>query len=423
MDVSAAPGTPAPSTSFHGWRMVLLVFVILNCSLGVNFAAYGALVEAVQNHFATNRALAAGGLSMLTLALGLLSPLVGGLMRRVSIKKLMLAGMLLNALGYVLLTQVYHIGLLLAIYALMIGPGFALSGPVPCMALVANWFNSGRGKALGFVNMPVGSTIMPLVAAALLAYRGIDGAFLGQAAILFAMLPLVLLLVDHPERIGQRPQGVPPASDGDDTPARAMTARQILRAPPFLVLTIGVTLLSAAGLVIVTHIVALAADRGLSIGSASLLLSIFGLAGLVGAPLFGWIADRIGGGRAFALLALAQIPTWLGLMVAGDNLPLLLGLTFCIGMCSNAILPLFGSTMGNWLGAANVGLGMGLCYMLQVPFMFGAGPLAGAMFDSFGSYGPTILLHVATFALLGILFLVYRPHAAGEVRAATLTPR
>lgn len=398
---------------FAGWRMVVISFLILNCALGVNFAAYGAMVAAIEREFATSRALASGGLSMLTLALGLLAPMVGTLMRRVPVKALMAVGIALNALGYLALTQVSHIGAMLAIYGLMIGPGFALFGVVPCTAIVSNWFNSGRGKALGIINMPAGNTLMPLLAAWLLGQYGLHGAFLGCALILAALLPLLWFLVDRPASIGQHPQGHSAAAS---TGEPALSAGSILRMPAFLILTAGVTLLSAAGLVMVTHLVTLATDRGVALGSASLLLSAFGLAGIVGAPLFGWIADRLGGGRAFALLALCQIPPWLALIGAGNSLPLLLILAFAIGACSNAILTLFGVIMGDWLGQANIGLGMGLCYLVQIPFMFGAGPLAGAMVDRFGSYTPTILLHVASFAVIGLAFLLYRP------RPVALTP-
>jgi cyanate permease len=65
--------------------------------------------------------------------------------------------------------------------------------------------------------------------------------------------------------------------------------------------------------------------------------------------------------------------------------------------------------MSEWLGPANVGLGMGLCYMLQIPFLFGSAPLAGAMYDATGSYDATILLHVASMVAIGVLMLVFRP--------------
>lgn len=407
------PAIGVPPPRFAGWRMVAICFLILNCALGVNFAAYGAMVAAIEREFLTSRALASGGLSMLTLALGLIAPMVGTLMRRVPVRALMAVGITLNALGYLALTQVHHIGAMLAIYGLMIGPGFALFGVVPCTAIVSNWFDSGRGKALGIINMPAGNTLMPLLAAWLLGHYGLRGAFLGCALLLAALLPLLLLLADRPAPIGQHP----PGPDAQAMPLEpALSAAHILRRPAFLMLTAGVTLLSASGLVMVTHLVTLATDRGVDLASASLLLSAFGLAGLAGAPLFGWVADRIGGGRAFALLALCQIPPWLALIGAGNSLPLLLALAFAIGACSNAILTLFGVVMADWLGQGNIGLGMGLCYLIQIPFMFGAGPLAGAMVDHFGSYTPTILLHVASFVAIGLAFLLYRP------RPVALTP-
>lgn len=398
--------------AFAGWRMVAICFLIMNCALGVNFAAYGAMVEAIQRTFATNRAVASMGLSMITLTLGILAPLVGGLLRTISIRTLIITGLALNSAGYFLLSQVDDITLFLAIYALMIGPGFTLAGVVPCTALISNWFVEGRGKALGIINMPLGNALMPLLAAALLINVGLPGVLLGNGIILAALIPLAWLLVDEPARIGQQPKGGR-APDGV-APEAALSAAQIVRQPRFMVLTLGVALLSAGGLAIMAHMVALATDRGVSLASASLMLSVFGLAGLVGAPLFGWLADRIGGGFSFATLAFVQTLPWLGLIVAGADLPILLALAFALGLCSNGILALFGVTMAEWLGQANIGLGMGLCYLFNIPFLFAAAPLAGAMFDHFDSYTPTILLHVGSFVLIGLSFLLYRPKRAPE---------
>ncbi|WP_341714021.1 hypothetical protein, partial [Erythrobacter sp.] len=64
-----AGGSVAP---FHGWRMVGICFILINVALGVNFSAYGALVGAIETGFGTSRALASGGVSMLTLSMGLM---------------------------------------------------------------------------------------------------------------------------------------------------------------------------------------------------------------------------------------------------------------------------------------------------------------------------------------------------------------
>ncbi|WP_313805950.1 MFS transporter [Sphingobium sp.] len=404
-------------TPFAGWRMVAICFLIMNCTLGVNFAAYGAMVEAIQREFGTSRAFAAMGISMTTLSLGLIGPLVGGLLRRMSIRTLIMIGLTLNASGYFLLTQVHDIRLFLAVYALMIGPGLALAGVVPCTAIISNWFVAGRGKALGIINIPLGNALLPLMSAALLIAFGLQGALWGSGVVLTCLLPFAWFLVDRPAQIGQQASGG--TSETTDRVEPALSAAQIVRAPRFLILTLGVGLLSAGGLTMVTHLVALASDRGVPLGSASLLLSVFGLAGLIGAPLFGWLSDRLGGGRSFALLALVQIVPWLGLIAAGANLPLLLLLAFTIGLFSNGIITLFGVTMGEWMGQANIGLGMGLCYLFKIPFLFAAAPLAGAMFDRFGNYTPTLLMHVATFVAVGLTFLFYRPKQANHSISST----
>ena len=399
-------GRDAP---FHGWRMVTLTFVILNLALGVNFTAYGSLVEAIQREFHTSRALASSGPSVLNLAMGLLAPFAGAVMRRVPLKTLMLVGIVMNAGGYALITQVHSIVLMLACYALLIGPGFCLIGVIPCTTVVSNWFVEGRGRAIGLINMPFGNTLMPLAAAFMLQSFGLRATFLGCGILLATLIPLILTLVDRPDRIGQRARGDGPAIAEGAGAATGMTSAEILRFAPFWILTLGVGLLSAGGMVMVSHLVALGMGRGLPLASASLLLAGFGVAGVAGAPIFGWLSDRLGGGRAFAILCFGQVIPWLGLIVAGGSLPLLLLLAMLIGMCSNAITTLFGTTTGEWLGAANVSAGMGLCYLLQIPFLFGAAPLAGAMFDATGGYTATILLHVASFMVMGLIFLVFRP--------------
>lgn len=391
--------------------MVALTFVILNLALGVNFTAYGSLVEAIQHEFGTSRALAASGPSVLNLAMGLLAPFAGAVMRRVPLKTLMLIGIVMNAGGYVLITQVHSIYLMLACYALLIGPGFCLSGIIPCTTIVSNWFVEGRGRAIGIINMPFGNTLMPLAAALMLQSFGLRTTFLGCAVILAALIPLILTIVDRPDRVGQNARGAGLVVEEHAAGAGEMTSAEILRFPPFWVLTLGVGLLSAGGMVMVSHLVALGMGRGLTLSSASLLLAGFGVAGVAGAPIFGWLSDRLGGGHAFAILCFAQALPWLGLIVAGGSLPLLLLLAMLIGLGSNAITTLFGTTTGEWLGKANISAGMGLCYLLQIPFLFGAAPLAGAMFDRTGGYTATILLHVASFVMMGLIFFAYRPRA------------
>lgn len=399
----------AEQESFSGWRMAALLFVVLNVVLGVNFGSYGALVGAIETEFGTSRALASAGSSVLTLSMGLLSPFAGALMSRFPIKLLMMAGALASAAGYLLIAHVHSVYAMLACYGLLIGPGFCLVGIIPCTNIVSNWFVSGRGKAIGLMNMPFGNMVMPLAAAALVQMAGVRTTFLFFGVLMASLVPLLLLLVDHPARVGQRAKGAVSGVVAGDIAVAKVAPGQLLRMPALWIMTLGVGILSAAGLVMVTHLAVLATSRGLDLGSASMLLAALGMAGLAGAPLFGWMADRIGGAKAFAILSLAQIPPWLGLIVAGANFPFLLLLAFGIGLCCNGILTLFGTLTAEWMGRERVGIAMGMSYLLQVPLIFGAAPLAGLLFDASGSYDLAIYLHVGSFVLIGLVFLLYRP--------------
>lgn len=188
-----------------------------------------------------------------------------------------------------------------------------------------------------------------------------------------------------------------------------MSSLEILRNPAFLVLTLGIGILTAGGLMMVTHLVPLALDRGIGLASASLLLSAFGIAGAAGSLVFGWVADRIGGPMALTIQSLAWTLPWTALLFAGDDYPALFLLAVLMGLCSGGIVGLCGVVMNQWLGPQNFGRAMGCCYLLKVPFLFGAAPLAGFMFDRTGGYTASILLHIASFVGVGLMFLFYRP--------------
>ena len=415
-------GTVAPER-FMGWRMVAISFVVLNCALGISVTAYGSLIGAIQREFHTSLALATGGLSMITLSLGLLSPVVGGLVRRVSLKRMMICGVLLNAAGFALLTQVDQIGWLLAIYGLMIGPGFCLFSIIPCTTIVSNWFVQGRGRALGLINMPIGNAVMPVVAAYGLDKFGLHFVFWGSAALLLLLVPLILRIVDRPELVAQQARGAESELNPDSSMPPPLPAKAILLSIPFLVITLGVATLSGGGMMLVAHLVALGTEHGLSLGMASLLLAAYGLAGIAGAPVYGWLADRIGVGHAFAVLAFAQVLPWLSFIFVGNSMIELTIIALLIGMGMNAVIALFGTLVGEWLGQANVSLAMGLSLLLQIPFMFGAGPLAGAMHDATGNYTASIMLHIASFITIGLLFAVYRPPTPGIQPQAGRRPK
>lgn len=408
-----------PRGRHRAWAMLAIAFLTQNTALGMNFAIYGTALKAIQDHYDSSRALAASGMALMTLVMGLASPLVGSMVGRFSLRSMMIGGALLNVIGFALLAVAPSIYAMLAIYALVIGPGVALMGVIPSATLIGRWFATGQGRALGFVNMPVFMSVFPPIVALILASFGLQGAFLLGAAVIAALIPLLWYVVPSPADVGAKPYGADaaaePAAAGHpeerQVPTPILGGRELMRNPSFHVLWIGIGFLTAGGVMMTTHLVPLAMEKGLDLPSASLLLSAFGISASFGAMLFGWLADQIGARKALAVHALAWVVPWTVLIVLEAALLPLLLTSASIGLMSGAIIGLLSVTASAWFGTANIGRVLGYVYLGKVPFMFSAAPLAGFLFDRTGGYGLPLAIHAATFLCVGVLFLVHRPQS------------
>lgn len=399
--------------------MLLIAFLAQNCAIGLNFGLYGTIVHAVQDQYGATRALAASGLAVMALVMGLLSPLMASLIGKFPLPALMVTGALLNAIGYMLLALSSDIRMFLAIYALVIGPGVCMLGIVPCSTLVSNWFVAGRGRALGFLNMPLFVSISPLMTAVIFERWGLQAVFVTAACIYLALLPLLLLVATRPADAGCDPylgrDRQQFAAAAPDPAPPALTSRQILLHPAFQVIWIGVGFMTAGGVMMTAHLAPLGMEKGLGIGTASLMLSAFGLSASLGALGFGWLADRIGGRLAASVQSLGWIAPWTALMFIGADALMLILLSALIGLISGGTVGLLGVLANEWLGPSNFTRVIGYVYFYKVPFLFGAAPLAGMMFDLTGSYDASIILHIVSFACVGFIYLMYRPKKQGQI--------
>ncbi|SER79726.1 Predicted arabinose efflux permease, MFS family [Sphingobium sp. YR768] len=377
------------------WRMLLIAFLAQNLSFGLAFAAFGTLVPMMQATLGIGRTYAVTGLSLMSLSMGLLAPFAGRWLKRFGIRRIMLLGVGIGASGYGMAALAQSGAALLLAYAVLIGPALCLSGVIPASALATGWFDKGKGRALGVVNMPAMTVLAPPMVAWFVEGHGLPATFLMLGALQLALLPLLATIVEPPRQVVV----------GPEVASADMTSREILRDRGFIILALGIGLLTMAGVGIVTHLVPLAIDRGLSLQQGALLLSAFGIAAIFGAMASGWLVDRSGGRIALTLLALGWTVPWLLLLFAGASLPLLLIAAGAIGFFSGGINPLLTATMGQWLGAGNFGPAMGLCYFVKIPFLFAAAPFDGLLREVSGSYDSAILLHIVGFALVAVLML------------------
>ncbi|WP_070934397.1 MFS transporter [Edaphosphingomonas haloaromaticamans] len=393
-----------PAPHFSGGRMVAIAFIAQNLAVGPTYGAFGPLLHEFERTYGMSRAMVSLPLSLVVLAGGLMAPIIGALIGRLTIRYTLMLGAVLLAAGYVALALAPSGIAVLAIYGLMIGPGIAMMGMLPNATLVTNWYAERQGVMLGIVNMPLMVMAVPLATAWALPYLGLKGVLIALAALHAAILPLLWLVIDRPEAIGERPYG----ADGPIAAAQAAAARPVpmlslLAMPVFLLTVVGSGLAVGAGVTKMVHLVPLVTERGWTLEQAALLSAISGGTGIAGSLLFGWLADRFGGGAALILNCVVQAAVWMILILPVGYGVLILD-AVVIGMCGGGFITAKSVLVNHLFGRAAFARVMGLSGLLTVPFLFGMAPLAGWLRDVTGNYGLAVGAHMAGFAIAAACF-------------------
>jgi cyanate permease len=387
---------PAPGGA--GARAMLFrAFVAQNAAVGLAYGGFGICILPLQDRFGVGRGAVSLGLSLVVLMTGLIAPLVPLLAQRFGLRTIMVAGALMCCSGYALLSVAHDIGLALAAYALLLGPGVGLSGTLPAIMLVSGWFSHARGRATGTATMPVVLALTPVIGLAAIVHLGLDGLFLVLAGLHLATVPVLLGIREAPPSSGTQ------ENLRSGRHARPMTARAVLSRPLFWMVMLGAGLLNAVGIIGSIHMVAVMIERGLSPAQAALLASLMGGASVAGALGFGWLGDRLGGAWSLALVAVCIAVSW-AIIASTSWLPLMFPAILLVGAAGPGVFTSVSLLFGHVFGAATMPRAAGLFSMFSVPFTFLLPPVAGWLHDVVGHYGPVMAAIVCGSVLVAGLF-------------------
>lgn len=409
--MSAHDRSTKNSSTNLAWRAVILCAIAQNCAMGLAFGSFGPLLASTEQHFGVSRAVATTGMSMIMLAIGGLSPFLGGLLQRISVRAAMIAGALLSAFGYWGLAFANSFQVALVMFAL-IGVGVSLTAILGPLTVISRWFETNRGKMLAIVNLPILMFLTPYIAAEALPVYG-RFALLGAVGTIFVVLALLLTqLVERPPISAQDAAG-----STSRVPGRGDNFASIMKSPAFWLLSLGIGIMAGSGTAFVVHIVPFGMAKQMSLQSAAALLSVYAAAGIAGTLLLGWICDRIGPPTTLLISTLCQALLWWGFLHA-EGAPLYL-LAALLGICLAPIVTLHGAAISHMFDSASVSRAMGYSFSIKLPFIFAFAPGMGFFFDRLGGYEVPFLITAALLAVAAVFFyamlrilLRHRPSAA-----------
>ncbi len=273
------------------------------------------------------------------------------------------------------------------LYLLIGGVGFA-GLFTPLLALTGLWFSRRKGMAIGIATAggALGQGLVPYVARILISTWDWQTAMLVLGVCYFVLLLPAMFLLRPPPVLQQSGAQVRKSNDNLWGLPHTITIAWLSIAGVFCCICMAAPLM---------HLVPLGTDLGLSPQTAAGLLLALMASGVVGRILFGTIADRIGGLRAYFVASIGQTASvfW---FTQTASLPLLYllsiifgfffsGVMTCLLICAREAAPLritgFAVAivgMAGWLGMGIGGFQAGYFYDQLGAYSYSYGYAAAA---------------------------------------------
>jgi predicted MFS family arabinose efflux permease len=406
MATAASAGDMPETNPPQAMRMAVIAFLMFNIPIGTMWGSWSVLSESAASRLGVGPVEISYAVAGANVTTALFSVLFGILSTRIPLKLLMILGSILSCSGFIVLAATNSYPLFLAAYGLLIGPG-AAAAVVLAATLVTRWFRVNRGRTMGFINMPIVVTLVPIISLWGLRSFGIEGTYLTLAAICGISLLANLFVIDRPAEV----EAAVEAADGHPKPASG--GPSFLTSGRFWALAIGSIASATASIVLTSHLVAMAGTWGYSIAQGTTLLMIQSFIGIAGTLLFGWLGDRLGGPTAMAVLLFNSAILWLLLLLL--PLPfwgaaLVIGL---IGLNAAGALPVLSLALSQVFGPAGFSGAFGFANFLNVPFSVAAVPAAAMVFTRTGSFAGAMLALIAFLALGAVLSFLARIGTTG----------
>ena len=316
---------PLPGRLYYGWVMVGVLAVTVTVSYGILMYAFPVVLAPMQADLGWSQAMLTGGFSLAALTAGVMAIPVGAWVDRYGPRAVMTTG---SVAATVLLLAWSRVSQPLGYYLVWTGLGACMAAVFyePAFAVIARWFQRGRGRALTVLTLAGGlaSTLFVPFTSWLVLTGGWRSAvmWLALSMGLLTILPHALLLRHPPPHrrvehngmrmangahIGRAQIGHAQINQAQITREPSMTASVALRSSSFRWLTAAFVLSTIVNFAVAVHLVPILLERGFAMSAAALALAVLGLAKLPGRLLIAPLCSRVSAPVAVAVVFALQV--------------------------------------------------------------------------------------------------------------------
>ena len=399
-----ATGTGASATGwYYGWLIVAVAFIAQAVSAGGITYSYSVIAVTLNEEFDVSRLQLMLPMTAMTFVGAFLSPFIGANLDKRPVKYFMLVGSLCLAAGLFLLSLATSINHVIAVYAFLLAPVQALLGVLCCSVLISRWFSRKLALAMGVAAIGTsigGFVIPPLIEWLNQHYGWREGMRYLSMAVIFFVMPLMLLVCDRPELKGLFTDGASAAPDLSHAPAASEfnSTKAIMRSRAFWFLAITMGFLFSSYTALISNLLPLVMLYDVSRQDGAILISIMSGVGIAGKLVFGAVADKIDLRLGLAA-AVILVMSGISLFMLGTGYSHFVVASVVMGLSVGGMLPVWGAMIALLFGAANYGRVMGMMGPIIVVCNVVAVPLTGFLFDLTGSYSLPLTVFVSLLAV------------------------
>ena len=388
--------------SFKGWNMVSIAVLMEFSVIGFTFYCYPLMFDSLEKELGATQAQLSGALSLFFICSAAASIFLGRLLDKYSVKNIMLIGGVIFSCGLISIAYVQSVFYLLLIYATLIAIGGPALGNLSVTKLVANWFETKAGVALGIaaIGISFSGVILPILVDPLISAIGWRNVYLVFAAIvLLLLLPIIyFLVINTPEEINQNKDN---EINLNQTVSKEdpMPMRDFLKFGKFWFISLAFALqfFSMGGVLLhlIPHASILGFEAvwdffGFPLKQTVFAYSLAAFGGVVGKIFFGYLIDRMQANRPVMFMMLMQAIGIFGLTMV-ETFDLFLISCFVFGLGFGGAMVLMSACFLKAFGSHNLGSVRGISAVIIVPVQPLGILIVGQAFDA-GYYIQSFLL-------------------------------
>ena len=388
--------------SFKGWNMVSIAVLMEFSVIGFTFYCYPLMFDSLEKELGATQAQLSGALSLFFICSAAASIFLGRLLDKYSVKNIMIIGGVIFSCGLISIAYVQSVFYLLLVYATLIAIGGPALGNLSVTKLVANWFETKAGVALGIaaIGISFSGVILPILVDPLISAIGWRNVYLVFAAIvLLLLLPIIyFLVINTPEEINQNKDNEI-SSNQTASQEEPMPMQDFLKFGKFWFISLAFALqfFSMGGVLLhlIPHASILGFEAvwdffGFPLKQTVFAYSLAAFGGVVGKIFFGYLIDRMQANRPVMFMMLMQAIGIFGLTMV-ETFDLFLISCFVFGLGFGGAMVLMSACFLKAFGSHNLGSVRGISAVIIVPVQPLGILIVGQAFDA-GYYIQSFLL-------------------------------